>query len=60
MSPESPNVRDWNRVAQDFAQRQHYLDSFLAEMKRRAYLDLLGKWDGLPMSGRVLKTARAS
>jgi len=46
----------WNRVAEKFTQRQHYLDSFLSEMKRDAYLNLLKQWDGLPASGRVLKT----
>jgi len=56
MSPNSPTTRYWNRVAGNFAKQQHYLDSFLSAMKRQAYLDLLEQWDGLPTTGRVLKT----
>ena len=37
-------------------ERGHYLDEFLAAMKRSAYIDLIEKWGGLPSDGRVLKT----
>ncbi len=34
----------------------HYLDSFLGQLKRQIYLDLIERWGGLPHGGRVLKT----
>ena len=51
-----PEARYWNRIAGRFARRGHYLDSFLGDLKRRAYLELLEQWEGLPTRGRVLKT----
>ncbi len=45
----------WDRVAMRFAGRRHYLDGFLSEMKRRAYLELFERWAG-SSPRRVLKT----
>ncbi len=56
MTPDVSPARYWNDIARRFARRRHYLDRFLSEMKRRAYLELLERWDGLPARGRVLKT----
>ena len=46
----------WDRVERDLQHRRHYLDEFLGTMKRTAYLDLIGRWAGLPLAGRILKT----
>ena len=49
-------LTQWNRTMQRMDERGHYLDEFLAAMKRSAYIDLIDKWGGLPSDGRVLKT----
>ena len=46
----------WDHVERDLQHRRHYLDEFLGNMKRTAYLNLIGRWGGLPPAGRVLKT----
>jgi SAM-dependent methyltransferase len=47
---------DWDSAVSRFNPNAHYLDAFLGDLKRRAYLGLIARWDGLPASGRVLKT----
>jgi SAM-dependent methyltransferase len=47
---------DWDRAVRRFDLASHYLDPFLGDLKRRAHLTLIERWDGLPASGRVLKT----
>jgi SAM-dependent methyltransferase len=46
----------WDSVARALDRKPHYLDTFLGDLKRRAHLDLIERWDGLPAGGRVLKT----
>ncbi|MEO8575723.1 MAG: class I SAM-dependent methyltransferase [Gemmatimonadales bacterium] len=46
----------WNRSIKDMNARPHYLDDFLATMKRSAYLGLIERWGGLPSNARILKT----
>jgi SAM-dependent methyltransferase len=46
----------WDRAERDLQRGPHYLDEFLGTMKRTAYLDLIGRWVGLPFAGRILKT----
>jgi SAM-dependent methyltransferase len=46
----------WDGVASEADQKPHYLDPFLGEMKRRAHLDLVERWGGIPTSDRLLKT----
>jgi len=46
----------WDAVAHQSQQRAHYLDPFLGQLKRQAHLDLIERWGGLPIEGRVLKT----
>ncbi len=46
----------WDASVTALAQNGHYLDDFLARMKRDAYLDLIQRWGGVPSSGCVLKT----
>jgi SAM-dependent methyltransferase len=46
----------WDAVAQEMAAQTHYLDPFLAEMKRSAHERLIARWGGLPPRIRVLKT----
>jgi SAM-dependent methyltransferase len=46
----------WDRTALSMAPGRHYLNAFLGEQKRRAYIDLIRRWGGVPPSGRVLKT----
>ncbi len=46
----------WNRTMQSLDTRGYYLDTFLADMKRAAYLSLIERWGGVPCEGRVLKT----
>ena len=46
----------WNQSIQSLGARSHYLDDFLAQLKRNAYLALIERWGGLPPGGRVLKT----
>lgn len=46
----------WDRSFEKLDTRGHYLDSFLANLKRQAYLRLIERWGGVPSAGRVLKT----
>lgn len=46
----------WDGVARQGQDRQHYLDPFLGERKRRAHLDLIARWGGASPGGRLLKT----
>ncbi len=46
----------WGDVLRGLEARGHYLDTFLAKMKRGAYLSLIARWGGAPESGYVLKT----
>ena len=50
------DLSTWNRSIKALGKRDHYLDSFLADIKRNAYLSLIERWGGLPSTGRVLKT----
>ena len=50
------SLSTWNRSIKELDARPHYLDEFLANMKRNAYLALIERWGGLPSSGRILKT----
>jgi SAM-dependent methyltransferase len=47
---------DWDSAVRRFDPNAHYLDAFLGDLKRRAHLRLIERWDGLPAAGRVLKT----
>jgi SAM-dependent methyltransferase/GNAT superfamily N-acetyltransferase len=47
---------DWDASVNAVETKGHYLDDFLAHVKREAYLDLVAEWGGLPSGGRVLKT----
>ena len=47
---------DWDRAVSRLDPHRHYLDAFLGDLKRRAHLGLIERWDGLPAAGRVLKT----
>lgn len=46
----------WDNVARQLDSQPHYLDPFLAEMKRQAHLTLVKRWGGILPRGRVLKT----
>lgn len=46
----------WDHVARQMDKQPHYLDPFLAEMKRQAHLTLIERWGGMPSQGKVLKT----
>lgn len=46
----------WEHSFERLDGREHYLDSFLADLKRQAYLQLVARWGGVPANGRVLKT----
>jgi GNAT superfamily N-acetyltransferase len=46
----------WAEVLHGLELRGHYLDTLLAELKRRTYLALIARWGGSPASGYVLKT----
>ena len=46
----------WNQSIKEMNARPHYLDDFLATMKRSAYVALIERWGGLPSNARVLKT----
>jgi SAM-dependent methyltransferase len=46
----------WDDVVQRLADRPHYLDVFLGQLKRQAYLGLIQRWGGAPATGRILKT----
>jgi SAM-dependent methyltransferase len=50
----SPAV--WDRSLERLIARGHYLNPFLAELKRRSYLELINHWGGVPPEGRILKT----
>ncbi|MGH7960683.1 MAG: methyltransferase domain-containing protein, partial [Candidatus Binatia bacterium] len=51
-----PHSAHWDGVAQRFSKNAHYLDTFLGALKRRAHLELIQRWGGVPATGRVLKT----
>lgn len=38
----------WDNVAQRMPTKAHYLDPFLCEMKKRAHLALIARWDAMP------------
>ena len=46
----------WHNIVQRLADSSHYLDAFLGQLKRQAYLALIQRWEGMPTTGRVLKT----
>jgi SAM-dependent methyltransferase/GNAT superfamily N-acetyltransferase len=46
----------WDGVARNMNERPHYLDPFLGEMKRQAYLSLIRRWGGVASGDRLLKT----
>lgn len=46
----------WSRALDHLADRGHYMDSFLGELKRNAYLQLIDRWGGVPAAGWTLKT----
>lgn len=46
----------WDNSIETLDRQGHYLDDFLAGMKRNAYLALIERWGGVPSGGRVLKT----
>lgn len=48
--------RDWDRVPDRIEPKGHYLDPFLARVKRQVNLRLARDWGGLDPAGRVLKT----
>src|SRR5688572_20056237 len=50
------STQRWDRSFELLDSREHYLDSFLADLKRKAYLELIERWGGVPANGRVLKT----
>lgn len=54
LSPDAPAY--WDAVVERLAHDGHYLDSFLGELKRRAYLALIQRWGDSPTPGPVLKT----
>lgn len=47
---------DWDRVPGRLEPGRHYLDPFLANLKRRENLRLAREWGGLEPAGRLLKT----
>jgi SAM-dependent methyltransferase/GNAT superfamily N-acetyltransferase len=53
---EQGRAASWDRTMQALETRGYHLDTFLAQMKRRAYLSLIERWGGVPCDGRVLKT----
>jgi SAM-dependent methyltransferase len=46
----------WDAVPGALESRQHYLDPFLAELKRQENLRLVRQWGGLSRDGALLKT----
>lgn len=46
----------WERSFARLDRQDHYIDSFLGDIKRQAYLSLIDRWGGVPQDGRVLKT----
>jgi SAM-dependent methyltransferase len=46
----------WDETFRTLRKRGHYLDPFLGDLKRRAYVSLIRRWGGIPPGGRVLKT----
>lgn len=47
---------EWDKTLHQLSGKAHYLDAFLGALKRRAHLQLIERWGGLPAAGRVLKT----
>jgi SAM-dependent methyltransferase len=54
--PDGSAAAYWTQVEAELEQRASHLDGFLGAMKRRAYVDLMRRWGGLPARGRILKT----
>jgi len=52
----SPHSALWDGTVQRLSKNAHYLDTFLGALKRRAHVELIQRWDGVPTTGRVLKT----
>ena len=46
----------WRSATETVVGQPHYLDRFLGDLKRRAYVELIARWGGVPPAGRVLKT----
>jgi len=46
----------WDSVSQKFSHTIHYLDPFLGEIKKQAYLNLIKQWEGPEIRGNILKT----
>ena len=46
----------WDRSLEKLDTQGHYLDPFLADLKKQAYVDLIERWGGVPPNGRALKT----
>jgi SAM-dependent methyltransferase len=46
----------WDRLQRHLQDQPRYLDTFLGNLKRTAYLDLIERWGGVPPGARVLKT----
>lgn len=49
-------AESWDRAIESLEASGYYLDEFLANLKRTAYLALIERWGGVPNAGRVLKT----
>lgn len=53
---DSATSEEWGLTLQRLNGDGHYLDAFLGDLKRRAHLQLIERWGGLPAAGRILKT----
>jgi SAM-dependent methyltransferase len=56
IAPSAPDDPDWGASLARLKSRGHYLDPFLANLKKDAHLKLLARWGGVPRSGLTLKT----
>lgn len=54
-APASASV-NWDETCLRFANKPHYLNRFLGELKSSTHLQLVDRWGGSPATGRVLKT----
>lgn len=52
----APSAAYWQAIVRQLEDKPHYLDPFLGQLKRQAYLALIERWGGVPAVGRVLKT----
>ncbi|MCL4487840.1 MAG: class I SAM-dependent methyltransferase [Chloroflexi bacterium] len=52
----APDVPNWGEDLTRLKERGHYLDPFLAGLKKGAYVTLIERWGGAPRSGLTLKT----